>query len=167
MHRRIGEWSEHGSNKFFTKWLKFGGILATNISRISGRFLGDDGQYVGLGGARIDNCLLLTVFSRACPYGLVVWQPHWCLAFRSPPMMKYWLRSFKKFSNCVCVILCLGGQYDATIVIGTWFNFIFIAAAWRKSSFILGRGVNCMGDLTRIAAPAWVVLSGWFAEIMV
>jgi len=108
MHRRIEEWSEHRSNKFFTKWLKFGGILATNISRISGRFLGDDGQYVGLGGARIDNCLLLTAFSRACPFGLVVWQPHdWCLAFRSPPMMKYWLRSLKKFSKCVYVILWL------------------------------------------------------------
>jgi len=42
------------------------------MSRISGRFLGDDGLYVGLGGARIDNCLLLTAFSRACPFGLVV-----------------------------------------------------------------------------------------------
>ncbi|KAE9525842.1 hypothetical protein AGLY_014068 [Aphis glycines] len=89
----------------------FGGILTTNISRISGRFLGDDSQYVGLGRARIDNCLLLTAFSRACPFGLVVGQPHdWCSAFKSPPMMKYCLRPLKKFSNCVCVILCFGGH---------------------------------------------------------
>lgn len=127
MHKRTGEWSEHGSNKFFTNWFKFGGILVTNMCRISGRFLCDDGQYVGLGETRIDNCLLLTAFSRDLPFGLVVWQPHyWCLAFKSPPMMKYWPRELKKFSNCICVILCFGEQYDATMNIGTWksyFNF--------------------------------------------
>lgn len=34
----------------------FGGILVTNISRISGHFLKDEGQHVGLGVARIGNC---------------------------------------------------------------------------------------------------------------
>lgn len=58
--------------------------------------------------------------------------------------MKYWPKELKNSSNCVCVILCLGGQYDgdAIIVIGTWFNIKFIATAWGKSSFILERGVN-------------------------
>jgi len=36
---------------------------------------------------------------------------------------------------------------------------MFKAAARRMSSFKLGRGVNCIGVLMRIAAPAWGVLS--------
>lgn len=68
----------------------FGGTLTTNISRISRRFLNDQGQYVGLGGARIANYLLFFAFSRYFPFGLVVWQHHnWCLVFKSPPMINY------------------------------------------------------------------------------
>jgi len=64
--------------------------LATNISRISRRFLNDQGQYVGLGVARIANYLLFITFSRNFPFGLVVWQSHnWCLVFKSLPMINF------------------------------------------------------------------------------
>lgn len=82
--------------------------------------------------------LLLITFNRDFSFGLVIWQPYnWCLAFRLP-IMKYWPRELKKFSNYVCVILCVGGQYVSTTVIGTWFSLMFIAVTWNKSSFILG-----------------------------
>ena len=45
--RSTREWSEWGFVRLFMIVLKRFGILETNMSRISGRFRGDVGQYVG------------------------------------------------------------------------------------------------------------------------
>jgi len=52
--RSSGEWSEWGFDRLSMLVLNLFGILETNISRISCRFLGDVGQYVGFRGKIIE-----------------------------------------------------------------------------------------------------------------
>lgn len=50
---RTGEWSERGLDRFSVLLLNRFGILETNMSKMSGRFRGEVGQYVGLWGEMI------------------------------------------------------------------------------------------------------------------
>ena len=50
---------EFKSKMLFTEQYKLLGVFETNMSRISGFFLRDVGQYVGSGGASIWNFLIL------------------------------------------------------------------------------------------------------------
>lgn len=47
--KRMAEWSEKRSLRLVVKLWKLLGILDINMSRMSGLFLGEEGQYVGDG----------------------------------------------------------------------------------------------------------------------
>lgn len=51
--KRTGEWSEQGSSKLAIRQCKLFGIFVMKMSKISGDFLVEEGQYVGDGGAYI------------------------------------------------------------------------------------------------------------------
>ena len=71
------------------------------MSSISGRFLGDVGQYVGFGGEMTFRFLVVILCESEVPREFETRQPHWiCLAFMSPPTIKLWPRVLISRLNC-------------------------------------------------------------------
>lgn len=72
------------------------GIFVTNMSSISGRFLGDVGQYVGFGREMTFWFLVVILCKSEVSRRFETRHPHWiCLAFMSPPTIKLWPRVLK------------------------------------------------------------------------
>ena len=120
--RRTGIWSEVGFERFFICMWNLLDIFMTNMSKISGHFLGEIGQLVGPGGEPIKYFFLKLKFGTESYHEESEWQPHWmCLALISPYTIKLLTKLANNCSKKARVInnyVCLMGSRWKWLLLG-------------------------------------------------